>query len=173
MPNDGGQIDIYLRRCGPTGEIFCTGDPDFCPCANAGFDGGGCRNSNGGSTLLKADGLAQVSADTVILIASDLPANAPVLFFQGTTSLSGGNGIPFGDGLRCVGGGVVRLGIKFADPGGSAVYGVGGDVPVSVQGMLPAFGGTFYYQAWYRDTVPFCEPEGFNLSNGLRITWAP
>jgi hypothetical protein len=32
--------------------------------------------------------------------------------------------------------------------------------------------GTFYYQAWYRNTpTAYCTPAGFNLSNGRALDW--
>jgi hypothetical protein len=33
--------------------------------------------------------------------------------------------------------------------------------------------GERIYQAWYRNTASFCAPEGFNLTNGLRVLWTP
>jgi len=38
--------------------------------------------------------------------------NSSALYFQGTTQMAGGAGIAFGDGLRCAGGSIVRLGTK-------------------------------------------------------------
>jgi hypothetical protein len=34
-----------------------------------------------------------------------------------------------------------------------------------------AVGDTRYYQAWYRNSVPFCTPAGFNFTDALEITW--
>ena len=29
------------------------------------------------------------------------------------------------------------------------------------------------YQVWYRNAANFCQPETFNLSNGVAVTWIP
>ena len=79
-----------------------------------------------------------------------------------------GAGAVFGDGLRCVGIGVVRLQIAFADASGRSASTTN---IAAAGGVSP--GNTHTYQLWYRDifTSP-CGP-GFNLTNGLEIVWAP
>ena len=52
------------------------------------------------------------------------------------------------------------------DAGRIGAVGRKGDV------ALPA-GGTRVYQAWYRNVMAFCTPSGFNLTNGLSLTWTP
>jgi len=101
-----------------------------------------------------------------------MPSTATVLFFQGDAQLNGGLGVPFGDGLRCAGGIVIRLGTKTA-LSGVASYPEAGDAPISVRGAIPGAGGARYYQAWYRNAASFCTPDPFNLSNGLAATWVP
>ncbi len=152
-----------------TSTSYCFGTAVACPCGNAGIPGNGCGNSNfvGIGANLTATGNAQVSADTVALIGTTMP-NGPVLYFQGTTQVAG----VFGDGLRCVGGAVIRLGIKF-NVANTSTYPTGADLPVSVKGAIPAAGGTRHYQAWYRDAMAFCTASTFNLTNGITITWTP
>jgi hypothetical protein len=43
---------------------------------------------------------------------------------------------------------------------------------VSVKGAV-APGVTRYYQVWFRDPTVYCAPFGYNLTNGLAITWLP
>jgi hypothetical protein len=162
----------YLVRanCGPgnTGMPYCFGDGTgiACPCANNGAAGNGCANSvNAGGANLTASGVATVGADTVLLSGSGMPLNVSALYFQGTAQL----GVAFGDGLRCVGGTIIRLGTK-ANSGGASAYPAVGDQSVSVRGMVPS-GATRMYQIWYRNAAAFCMPSTFNLSNGLQITW--
>ena len=151
-----------------TSTSYCFGTATTCPCANAGSPGNGCANSNFAiGANLTATGNAQVSADSVLLTGTNMP-NGPVLYFQGTTQVSA----IFGDGLRCVGGAVIRLGVKF-NVGNTSSYPTGADLPVSIKGMIPAAGGTRHYQAWYRDAMAFCTVSTFNLSNGITITWTP
>jgi hypothetical protein len=98
--------------------------------------------------------------------------NASTLYFQGTSQQAGGLGITFGDGLRCAGGTIIRLGTA-NNVAGASQYPEAGDPSVSVRGQLPPAGGVRTYQAWYRNAAPFCTPSTFNLTNGLSITWTP
>jgi hypothetical protein len=93
-------------------------------------------------------------------------AGAPGLLYQGNSGPW--FMVPFGDGLRCVGGGIVRLETLFA--------GLDGRVTSTVE--VPALGGfgpgdTKYYQFWYRDTLGACAVGSFNTTNAIEITWAP
>jgi hypothetical protein len=148
---------------------YCEGTAAVCPCGNGGAPGSGCANSlfaSGGG--LSATGNTQVSADTVVLTGTSMP-NSTCLYFQGTARTFG----LFGDGLRCVGGAVIRLGFKI-NAANTSSYPVAGDPPISVAGAIPAAGGTRHYQSWYRNGAAFfCSPATFNLTNALSITWTP
>ena len=100
------------------------------------------------------------------MTGSQLIPSQPGLYFQGNNAINGGDGTQFGDGLRCAGGGVIRLQVRFADSNGGSQTNI--DIP-STGGALP--GDTKYYQLWYRD--PVASPCGslFNLSNGVEITY--
>jgi len=154
----------------PTSGAFCFGDGSStaCPCANnsAVGAGAGCLNSLGSGGLLSSTGVASIAADTAVLAGSGMP-NSNALFFQGSTQIAS----PFGDGLRCAGGSVVRLGTK-SNVGGASQYPVAGDQSISVRGGALA-GNTRYYQVWYRNAAVFCNAETFNLTNGYRLVWAP
>jgi len=154
----------------PRVTTVCAGDGSAspCPCGNPGSTGAGCSNSFGFGSLLVAAGGAAVAADTLTFTAT-VPNSSSTLFFQGTQPANGGQGLSFGDGLRCAGGTVVRIG---GGPGvaGLAQYPRPGDPPISVRGFVPS-GATRYYQAWYRNVASFCTLATFNLSNGLRIDW--
>jgi hypothetical protein len=107
----------------------------------------------------------------LVLAGSGLP-NSAVLYFQGTGQIAGGLGVTFGDGLRCAGGTIVRLGTK-TNVAGASQYPSGNDQPISVRGQIPPAGGVRTYQAWYRNAAPYCTPSTFNLTNGLQVTWVP
>ncbi len=158
----------------PTSEIanYCFGTPTACPCGTGGAPGHGCPNSLfAGGAILQGVGIARVSCDTVVLTASDVP-NSSALLFQGTTQLNGGLGVIFGDGLRCAGGAVIRLGTQLAS-GNMVQYPAPGGFPLSQSGAVPTTGGDRYYQVWYRNAAPFCTTSTFNLTNGTRIHWCP
>ena len=157
----------------PVVTAFCFGDgtATLCPCGNDApfFSSTGCLNSLGTGGLLAGSGSARIAADTFVLQGSGMP-NSSCLYFQGTTQLSGGNGTVFGDGIRCAGGSVVRLGIKM-NAAGASQYPTGGDATVSVRGLVSVVGSVRTYQCWYRNAAMFCTASTFNLTNGLAVTW--
>jgi hypothetical protein len=92
--------------------------------------------------------------------------NSAALYFQGTTQVDA----QFGDGKRCVGGSITRLGTKINSNGGSQYPGAA-QPTISVRGM-DSPGAVRDYQVWYRNAAPgFCTPSTFNLTNGLNVTW--
>ena len=93
--------------------------------------------------------------------------NQPGLYFQGNNAINGGNGTNFGDGLRCAGGGVIRLQVRFASSTGESET----NISISAKGM-PAAGDVKRYQLWYRDPVTTPCGAQFNLSNGFEVTWS-
>ncbi len=151
------------------GSTFCSGDGSStaCPCGNTGGAGEGCANGTGSGARLSASGTASVSAADLVLSAENLIPSQPGLYFQGNNAVNSGNGNPFGDGLRCAGGGVIRLQVRFADSNGTSQT----SANIAANGGVSA-GDTKRYQIWYRDpnTSP-CSTQ-FNLSNGYEITWA-
>lgn len=165
------EILWYQFTVGPAFSItpYCFGDSGGfgCPCANNGLFGRGCANSvNAFGALLVGAGIPSLSADTFALQGSGMP-NGFVMYFQGTAAAQAF----FGDGLICVGGAIIRLGLE-ANLAGASQYPTGPDLPVSVKGLTTA-AGSFRYQAWYRDSASYCTPSTFNLSNGVRAIWAP
>lgn len=156
------------------GTSFCPGDGTgtACPCANSSVVGAGegCLNSLGLGARMSAGGSASISADTVILTGVQMP-NSSALYFQGTSQASAGAGTVFGDGLRCAGGSVIRLGTK-QNAAGTSQYPAVGDPSITTKGLVVA-PGTRTYQIWYRNAAAFCTASTFNLSNGLEVSWAP
>ena len=161
-------IDVACNPCEP-GTTYCVGDGSGstpCPCGNPSSAEGGCANGSGNGAVLTASGGASVTADTLVLQSTNLLPNQPCLFFQGNNAINGGSGIQFGDGLRCAGGGVIRVQVRFPDATGYAET----NLIISVKGACVA-GDVKRYQSWYRD--PGGSPCGaqFNLTNGYEITW--
>ncbi|MBL8862324.1 MAG: PQQ-binding-like beta-propeller repeat protein [Planctomycetes bacterium] len=165
----GVGTNVRAYRTTPSFQsAFCFGDGSgtACPCGNSGASGRGCANSVSASgALLAASGGASLSNDTLILAGAGMP-NSSALYFQGTTQVAA----PFGDGLRCAGGTVIRLGTR-SNAGGASSYPLAGEAPVSVRGFVPSAGSQRTYQVWYRNAADFCTPSTFNLSNGLAIAW--
>lgn len=152
-----------------TGVAYCFGDGagTACPCGNNndGSNGqAGCANGvNAGGGALTGAGNPSVSNDTVVLTATGVQPNQPGLFFRADNAVNTGLGITFGDGLRCAGGALVRLGVVVSNASGSAS---------STAPMLAglAAGDVKRFQYWYRN--PAGSPCGsqFNLTNGYEIT---
>lgn len=159
------------------GTPYCFGDGTgtACPCGT-GVAGNGCPNSlNPNGANLAGTGVASVVNDTVLFTGSGVP-NGPGLYFQGTTQLGAGGGLAFGDGLRCAGGSVIRLGIVVA-ASNTSTYPSGvtapNNVPVSIKGFCLS-GDVRNYQLWYRDSDPvYCTGAVFNLTNAVNLVWQP
>jgi hypothetical protein len=148
---------------------FCSGDNTgtTCPCGNSAGPGEGCMNGTGQGGKLASVGTSSIGDNSFTLRGSQLIPSQPGLYFQGNNAVNSGNGNPFGDGLRCAGGGVIRLQVRFADTAGASqtslsISGAGGVAPGDVK----------RYQLWYRDpNTSFCG-FGFNLSNGIEVSWS-
>jgi len=75
----------------------------------------------------------------------------------------------FGDGIRCAGGNLERLGLQPLSFGW-AKYPVAGSPSISVRGsVLP--GSTRHYQAWYFDSPGVCSGPAANWTNGYTVVW--
>lgn len=147
--------------CGPT--------LPGCTCVTGGLPvAGGCRNSTGQSATLFTMGTASVSADTIQLRAEHMPPVASAILTQANGT---GTPIVFVDGIRCISGGLLRMGAVVAS-GGVGTWPLPGE-SISVRGMLPAAGATKYYYVYYRDVQNFCTPSTANLTDTRRIIWGP
>lgn len=166
---------VWLLRAfgeGDVGTAYCFGDGGgtACPCGNEADpgSGSGCQNSSGLGSIAVGFGSNSVGSDDLMISARQLLPSQPALLFAGTEQINGGNGIPFGDGLRCAGTNVVRLGVKTPDAAGVATWGPG-------LGTLGNWGSgdVRRFQAWYRNPQGSPCSSGFNLSNGLEVVFAP
>ncbi len=157
---------------GGSWNAYCFGDGSggVCPCGNVGAVGHGCGNSNfgAGAYLERSAGAFSTLNDTALLHAGNLPTNTPCLLFQGTTQLTGA---VFGEGLRCAGGFVVRMGVQSANAN-DVLFPAPGDPALSVRGAVPFEGASRTYQIWYRDSSPFCGTSNYNFTNGVHVLWA-
>lgn len=129
-------------------------------------------NSTGSPCTISYQGSVSLAANDFVLLSSGAPANTFGLFYYGGTQTS----VPFGDGLRCVasgGIGIYRLNpATLTDVLGNGARVIDNTQPpaASGSGQFTA-GGTLYFQYWYRDQAGGL--TGFNLSDGLRVTFCP
>ncbi len=170
-------IELDLSPLLPPGQPYCFGDPwsgTPCPCSNdndGSVPGSGCDNGVFASgAQLTGSGQASVTADSVVLTTTHLEPNNSGLYFQADSDLSPGTA--WGDGLRCAGGNLKRLQVRFADLDGTSSTTVG----ISTKAGNVQAGDRKYYQCWYRTNVnPPCGVwvNDFNTSNGYAIVWHP
>jgi hypothetical protein len=166
--NDHGALSLYSDQLQP-GEVFCSGDGSAapCPCGNTGPEDHGCANGDGTAAHLRATGSSSISNNDLSFLADALPPGQPALLYTGINRIQSGQGVGFGDGLRCTGGAVFRLGVRFADPVGDAEW----SAPfVSTPWSA---GTTRHFQAWYRNTPSPACGSGYNLSNGYSVSFTP
>lgn len=148
------------------GTSFCDCSGNNSPCTNPGGAGEGCANSSGSGATLGGSGSANALVDDLTLSASNLIPGQASLLFMGTIQVNGGAGLPFGDGLRCAGGAVTRLGVRIPNGSGGATWGPG----LNSGGIWTA-GDTRTFQTWYRDTTGGPCGNQFNVSNGYEVTF--
>ncbi len=170
-----GSQKRFLARWGCYGtdndySTYCFGDESAsgCPCGNSGMPGEGCLNSSGAGAYLLADGSASAAADDFRLSARQLTPGRSAMLFSGSTTVNGGIGSFFGDGLLCVAGKIKALGVRVSSSAGESRWG---------PGLLQANGwvaGEFRtFQVIYRDHNGWPCGTTFNLSNGVRVGFQP
>ena len=149
-----------------------------CPCSNPpSGPGSGCDNSfMTGGAMLSAAGMTYLAMDQLVLSTSGELPKAVSVFMQADTLV--GNGVVFGQGVRCAGGTLKRLYTKSAffgsvgapepgDPSVSARSAMLGDV---IHG-----GQDRWYFVYYRDPVipgGCSAASGFNSTQALQVTWS-
>jgi len=147
------------------GMNFCAGDNGLCPCGNPGTSETGCANSTGLGAGLEASGTDGVVNDDLVFASYQTRPGALAILFQGSLPANGGVGVPFGDGLLCADGAIIRLGRRNADALGLCSWGPG----LAAQGLW-SVGSTRYFQVRYRNNGGPCG-TGFNHTNGLMVTF--
>jgi len=175
--NMNGVSDAVDIAVGTSSDINSNGIPDECeliatpycfcpapvaPCANP-DPAAGCANSTTVGGLLGATGTSSVGNDDLTLVATQLPPGQFGIFFMGPAMIGP---FVFGDGLRCVGGGVTRfLPPVMSDATGTSTLGPG----VAGLGGIAAL-STWNFQHWYRDPGGPCL-SSYNLTNALSVSF--
>ncbi len=156
-PSDGGLNDFFGSGVAVDGNFALAGAPgnfngtndagatylfaledlgqSLCPQA---------PNSTGSASRLAVAGSPSLGDGLVDLRADAIPNNQPGIFFAGTGRVQ----LPLGNGVRCAGGGVVRLSRPMFSMGGV----LRGRVDFA-RGGASLSPGTIYFQCWYRDNA--------------------
>ena len=160
-----GNADVFTNVItdGPSTDI-CFGIQ--CPCGNDDPDAGCGNFGSDGSTatgsLLTSSGSDSVSADDLVLSFNGVTPGLAAILFAGNSPIA----LPFGDGRRCVAGGIRRFPVRTADGSGTVTYG-----PSEIVGLdNVSVGSTRVYQGWYRDPMGPCG-SAFNTSSALQVVW--
>lgn len=133
----------------PTPVNFCTTSP----------------NSAGTGATIDGLGSTSITANDLMLRAVGCPANKPGLFFYGLNEAN----TPLGNGTLCLSGQVRRLGVNLSSATGE--YQAPFDHTTLAASDVIEPGDTRRFQCWFRD--PAGGGLGFNLSDGLSVTFCP
>ncbi|MFT5151997.1 MAG: hypothetical protein ACI841_001984 [Planctomycetota bacterium] len=105
-------------------DYSCPGATSYCSSS---------ANSTGGSPLMGMGGSTSVFANDLSLNSNSLPAGQPGIFYYGPNQIAQ----VFGNGTRCVGGTVVRLGAVVASGSGDASFSLDNGVAPNLGVILP------------------------------------
>lgn len=126
----------------------------------------GAPNSLGIPGTLTASGTNSVTANDLVFQGAQLPPSTTALLAMGTTSTQA----PFGDGFRCIAGSVRRL--HTAPVSAASTWSFALDIQSLPPGGAITPGALRYFQLHYRNPAgPL--GTGFNLTNGLAVTFVP
>ena len=139
--------------------------PDECEGGFCGFElyCDALPNSTGLPGEIGYSGTASIASNDLMLKGSVLPGTQFGVFYHGINQIQ----VPFGDGVRCVGGGIKRFPVVQTSSLGDVSYSVDYADPAHSDELVP--GATRNFQFWFRD--PIGGPNGFNLTNALQITF--
>ena len=129
-------------------------------------------NSFGAGATIAPRGIPSIAENFFKVVANDAVPGQVGLFYYGGAAQQ----VSFGDGFRCVGSGG-RGTYRLTPP--APIDGVGFahhlvDFTIPPAGSGPGKidpGSTWYFQFWYRD--PMGAGSGFNLTDGLEVTFCP
>ena len=167
----GNAVRVELTNDGALATEFVSADAIKLVYATAGENECvGAVNSTGRGALAGFAGSTSLAANDLRLTATGLPPNGVGLFFYGTTATQ----TAFGDGFRCVGGSISRLGPpQNANAQGAVVRVVNYNAaPANAGAGLITAGSTRRFQYWYRN-IGGPGGTGFNLSDALVLDFKP
>jgi len=166
-PGQSGTATLDVGLVGSIGQTYCASLP------NEETPVGGAVGAQ-----IVATGSASVGAGDLTLHAGPIRAGEPAILYYGDTRVNGGSGLPFGDGLRCAGGTVIRF-FPFvtANTSGTLVQAVDANAAfITTSGAPLTPGTTRHFQFWYRSPLgPFGQGGGasYNLSDAISVTFLP
>jgi hypothetical protein len=159
IDNDG-DMDIVIGRC--SGTFVWLNQESSCTLTKYGTP---VANSTGLPALIDFSGTTSLAHNDWVLKAKQCPHNKTCLFIYGTTQIAP---VPFGNGVREIGGTIKRMSVTTTDASGNVAFPV--DWTQAPQNSLVP-GDTRYWMLWFRD--PAGGPAGYNGSSALAATICP
>ena len=140
------------------------------PCSNPTLYCASNPNSTGFPAMMWYTGTTSIIENEFTVSVFNAPPQQFGLFFYGPDQIQ----LPFGDGFRCVGGGVYRLSpASLTDMFGILARQVDfNEDPAASGGGAIHPGSTWNFQFWYRDPAG-PGGSGFNLTEGLSAEFCP
>lgn len=169
-----------IQRC------FGSGQAVPCPCGNnAAAANSGCTHSasSGQGAVLRHRGRSRASEDSLSFVVFGAVPFSTAILVSGDNALPAANpgaGIPFGDGLRCVGGNLIRHDTRNLGSTGAAYWGIA-TIPSAPsfppEGLIAqggySVGQTRHWQVIYRDDPTAGCGSGINSSQSIELTISP
>ncbi|MFT7170369.1 MAG: hypothetical protein ACI80K_003516 [Paracoccaceae bacterium] len=119
-------------------------------------------NSVGAGASIQANGSMSLGDNSLQLVSiGSAPGTFGVFFYGDARDLA-----PTGDGVRCVGGTIFRLGVTQSDIFGRSFFNLDVTMPSNPAALITA-GSTWNFQYFYRDIVPM--GSGLNFSDAVAI----
>lgn len=139
--------------------VVCSAPTNFCVST---------PNSTGLPATMSSSGSTRIGDNNFSILAYDLPPQTFGLFYYGSAPTQ----VAFGNGWRCVASPVQRLSVQQASVFGDMSRAIDFTQNPFVTGPASIHAGTTkYFQCWYRN--PAAGGAGFNLSDGLSVTFCP
>ena len=151
-----------------------------CPCSNPPTSTGpGCDNfgpmppGGSGGALLASTGTSTVGTGTTLQFVISGEQGTVTVLFCGTTTLAAG--VPFGAGVRCVAGNVIRSYKGQLTAGGIVFPNATTPTDTWTRSGMPPSGSTRFYYAVYRNAAAAgpcgSSAANFNATNAGAVTW--
>ena len=166
------RVRVRVRQDNSGGDYDDVSDGDFTITSSCTAPVSYCAtspNSVGAGATISHIGSIGIATNDLEVQVNDAPAGQLGLFYYGSGQVQ----VPFGNGLRCVSGTVVRLGppVQVNLNGNKKRALDFTQAPLNSGPGAITPGSTWNFQFWYRD--PAAGGSSFNLSDGLSVTFCP